>query len=138
MGKWFIAVYGGRFQRVHEESYCIRGTLTINLTMTMRTSAIPFDRQGTDLTCKTTTGMIAIWENALAALDGNASTIVGTSNTTIGYVGVESVPVLLTADSEAKAVRGGGPLGWLNAENEERAAYIMEAKYKVHINRNRS
>ena len=138
MGKWFIAVHGGKFKKTHEQSYCIRGSLIVHLSMVHRTTPVPFDRQGTDLTAKATTGMIAIFENAIAALDGNAATVITTTNTTLGYKGIESIPTLLEADMEAHQIRGGGPLGWLKAENMERAGFLMEAKFKVYINRQRS
>lgn len=137
MGKWFISVYGGRFKKIDENSYCIRGPFEFNLTMTFRVNAIPFDRQGTDLTAKATTGTIAIFETAVRSIEGN-TTIVSTTNSALGYTGLESGPILINADFEAKPIRGGGPIGWLNAANQERAGFIFEASFKTYISIPRS
>lgn len=132
MGKWFISVYGGKFKKIEENSYCIRGPFEFNLTMTFRVNAVPFDRQGTDLTAKATTGTIAIFENAISSIESK-TTLVSTVNTALGYVGLESGPILINADFEAKPIRGGGPTGWLNAVNQERAGFIFEASFKTYI-----
>lgn len=132
MGKWFISIYGGRFKKIDDNSYCIRGPFEFNLTMTFRANAIPFDRQGTDLTAKATTGTIAIFESAISSIEGNAD-LVTTVNTALGYIGLETTPILTNADFEAKAIRGGGPTGWLNAANQDRAGFIFEASFKTHI-----
>jgi hypothetical protein len=133
MGKWFISIFGGKFRKVHDDSTCIRGSFTFNLTMTFRHSGVPRDRQGTDLTALVTTGTIAIFEDALKSLDNN-TTIVTTANTAIGYTGIESAPLLeIPIDFKAKPIRGGGTLGWLNAANNERAGFIFEASFKTHI-----
>lgn len=140
MGTWFISVYGGKFKKVHEESYCIHGPFTFHLQMTMRPSAVPFDRQGTDITAKATTGMIAIFENAITAIETNTANILADANTTIGYAGIISGPLLMDADFEAQAERGGGEgdNSYLNADNERRTAFSMKASFKTYINRSRS
>lgn len=138
MGAWFISVYGGRFRKVHEESYCIRGPFHFHLTMTCRTMGVPFDKQGTDLTAKATTGVIAIFENAIKAIENNTS-IVTAANSVITYKGIESAPILNQGvDFEAKPIRGGGPTGWLNAANNPRAGFIFEAQFLTNISIQRS
>ena len=132
MGKWFISIYGGKFRKTNEDSYCIRGPFEFNMTMTFRANAIPFDRQGTDLTAKASTGTIAIFESAVKGIESTTS-LVSTVNTELGYIGLESGPILLNADFEAKPIRGGGPTGWLNAVNQERAGFIFEASFKTYI-----
>ena len=130
---WFISIYGGKFKIINDDSTCFRGPVGINLCMTCRHASIPFDKQGVELTAKATTGIIAIWENALKAVNKSAL-IIAAANTAIGYNGVESVPIPTNIDFEAKQVRGGGPVGWMNAQNQQRAGFIFESSFKVSIN----
>lgn len=134
MGDWFIAVHPYRFEKRNEDAYCIRGVFITRITMTFRHNSVPYDRLGTDVVARTTPpGMLDIFEATIAGVDGNTS-IVSSANTTLLKQGVESPPVVIQpVNFEPKPVRGGGPVGWLNAANLPKAAYILEAGFKSHI-----